>query len=162
MTLGLQVTIKPRDLAKIMKQEERDVKRGIDKAIGRVGSLGKQIILKRTEDGEGVNGSFPSYSGSLTKGFWKGDKNKRGSGYLAYRKYELKKTDPSTVNLNATGQMLRSMQVRQANSRTAEIYFDNPEAAKKAAFNDRTRPFFGFNAKEEDRLVALFRREIDK
>ena len=162
MSLGLQVTIKPRDLAKITKQEQRDIKRGIDRAIGRVGSLGKQVILQRTEKGRGIDGPFPSYSGSLTKGFWKGDKDKRGSGYLAYRKYELEKVKPSKVNLNATGQMLRSMQVRQVNSRTAEIYFDNPEAAKKAAFNDRTRPFFGFNQKEEDRLVALFRREIDK
>ena len=144
MTLGLQVTIKPRDLAKIIKQEERDVKRGIDKAIGRVGSLGKQIILKRTKVGEGADGPFKHYT----------------AAYMRRLKNEGKPQDP--VDLYNTGQMIRSMQVRQANSRTAEIYFDNPAAAKKAAFNDQTRPFFGFNAKEEDRLVALFRREIDK
>lgn len=144
MTLGLQVTIKPRDLAKIIKQEERDVKRGIDKAIGRVGSLGKQIILKRTKDGEGVDGPFKPYT----------------AAYMSRLNRQGKPDSP--VDLFNTGQMLRSMQVRQANSRTAEIYFDNPAAAKKAAFNDQTRPFFGFNAKEEDRLVALFRKEIDK
>lgn len=144
MTLGLQVTIKPRDLAKIIKQEERDVKRGIDKAIGRVGSLGKQIILQRTKVGEGVDGPFKAYT----------------AAYMSRLNRQGKPDSP--VDLFNTGQMLRSMQVRQANSRTAEIYFDNPTAAKKAAFNDQTRPFFGFNAKEEDRLVALFRREIDK
>ena len=144
MTLGLQVTIKPRDLAKIIKQEERDVKRGIDKAIGRVGSLGKQIILKRTKVGEGADGPFKPYT----------------AAYMSRLNRQGKPDSP--VDLFNTGQMLRSMQVRQANSRTAEIYFDNPTAAKKAAFNDQTRPFFGFNAKEEDRLVALFRKEIDK
>lgn len=144
MTLGLQVTIKPRDLAKIIKQEERDIKRGIDKAIGRVGSLGKQIILKRTKDGEGVDGPFKPYT----------------PAYMSRLDRQGKPDSP--VDLFNTGQMIRSMQVRQANSRTAEIYFDNPTAAKKAAFNDQTRPFFGFNAKEEDRLVALFRKEIDK
>lgn len=144
MSLGLQVTIKPRDLVKITKQERRDIKRGIDKAIGRVGSLGKQIILQRTKVGEGVDGPFKPYT----------------AAYMSKLAVEGKPDSP--VDLFNTGQMLRSMQVRQVNTRTAEIYFDNPEAAKKAAFNDRTRPFFGFNAKEEDRLVALFRREIDK
>ena len=144
MSLGLQVTIKPRDLAKIAKQEERDVKRGIDKAIGLVGSLGKQIILKRTKVGEGVDGPFKPYT----------------AAYMSRLAIEGKPDSP--VDLFNTGQMLRSMQVRQRGSRTAEIYFDNPEAAKKAAFNDRTRPFFGFNQKEENRLVALFNKEIDK
>lgn len=144
MSLGLSITIKPRDLAKIAKQEERDVKRGIDKAIGRVGSLGKQIILKRTKVGQGVDGPFKAYTAE----------------YMSKLASQGKPDSP--VDLFNTGQMIRSMQVRQTNSRTAEIYFDNPEAAKKAAFNDRTRPFFGFNAKEEDRLVALFRKEIDK
>ena len=144
MSLGLSITIKPRDLAKIAKQEERDVKRGIDKAIGRVGSLGKQIILQRTKVGEGVDGPFKAYT----------------TEYMSKLASQGKPGSP--VDLFNTGQMIRSMQVRRANSRTAEIYFDNPEAAKKAAFNDQTRPFFGFNAKEEDRLVALFRKEIDK
>ncbi len=148
MSLGLQVTIKPRDLAKITKQEQRDIKRGIDRAIGRVGSLGKDIILKRTEKGLGIDGP------------WRAPFDKYSKGYLNY--LDAKGYPDEPIDLYASGQMMRSMQVRQANSRTAEIYFDNPEAAKKAAFNDRTRPFFGFNQKEEDRLVALFRREIDK
>ena len=68
----------------------------------------------------------------------------------------------SPVDLYNTGQMLRSMQTKQLNSRTAQIYFDNPEAAKKAAFNNETRPFFGFNAKEEQRLSTYFRKEMDR
>tara|TARA_S200002703_G_C3690526_1_gene212054 strand:- start:248 stop:682 length:435 start_codon:yes stop_codon:yes gene_type:complete len=144
MSFGLTLTIRPRDLAKIARQEEQDVKRGIDRAIGRVGTLGKQIILRRTEDGVGVEGPFKPYT----------------AAYIKRLKNEGKPEDP--VDLYNTGQMIRSMQVRQRDSRTAEIYFDNPDAAKKAAFNDRTRPFFGFNTKEEDRLIALFRREIDR
>ena len=146
MSLGLSITIKPRDLAKIAKQEERDIKRGIDKAIGRVGSLGKQIILKRTKDGVGFDGP------------WRAPFNKYSKGYLKFLESKGYPEDP--IDLYASGQMIRSMQVRRKNSRTAEIYFDNPEAAKKAAFNNKTRPFFGFSDKEEDRLVALFRKEM--
>ena len=80
--------------------------------------------------------------------------------YMAVLEEEGKPDFP--VDLYNTGKMLRSMQTKQLNSRTAQIYFDNPEAAKKAAFNNETRPFFGFSAKEEKRLAVHFRKEMDK
>jgi hypothetical protein len=54
------------------------------------------------------------------------------------------------------------MQVEQLNRRTARIYFSNQEASKKAAFNNQTRPFFGFNDKEEERLGRFFRKEFNR
>jgi len=121
MSLTLSVKIKPKDLAKMMKQEKADIKRSIDRAIGLTAAKGKDIILTRTKKGVGVNGSFKPYS----------------EGYVTYRKNVLKKVSPSLVNLNATGEMVRNVQSRTKTSRIAEIYFSNRNAADKAAFKDR-------------------------
>ncbi len=144
MSLGLRINTKPKDLTKITKQAKRDISRGITRAIGRTGTLGKQIILDRTKLGKGINSAFKPYTPE----------------YMAILSEEGKPNSP--VDLFNTGQMLRSMQSKQLNSRTAQIYFDNPEAAKKAAFNNKSRPFFGFNAKEEQRLSTYFRKEMDR
>ena len=144
MSLGLRVNTKPKDLTKITKQAQRDISRGITKAIGKTGTLGKSIILDRTKVGKGINSDFNEYTPE----------------YMAILKDEGKPDFP--VDLYNEGQMLRSMQTKQLNSRTAQIYFDNPEAAKKAAFNNETRPFFGFSAKEEKRLAVYFRKEMDR
>jgi len=144
MSLGLRINTKPKDLTKITKQAQRDISRGITRAIGRTGTLGKSIILDRTKVGKGINSDFNEYTPE----------------YMAILSEEGKPDSP--VDLFNTGQMLRSMQTKQLNSRTAQIYFDNPEAAKKAAFNNETRPFFGFSAKEEKRLAVHFRKEMDR
>lgn len=144
MSIGLRVNTKPKDLTSITKQARRDISRGITKAIGRTGTLGKSIILDRTKLGKGINSAFKPYTPE----------------YMAVLSEEGKPDSP--VDLYNTGQMLRSMQTKQLNSRTAQIYFDNPEAAKKAAFNNEARPFFGFSAKEEQRLSTYFRKEMDR
>ena len=159
MSLTFGVTVKPKQLFKLVKRERDAITRGIDKAIGLTAAKGKDILLSRTKKGDGVDGAFSGYSGSLTKGFWKGQ---RGSGYLAYRKYELGKKNPSLVNLNATGEMLRNVQSRNKDSRTAEIYFSNRNASEKAAWTDSTRPWFSFNDREEERLRKVFERELLK
>lgn len=144
MSLTLSVMVKPRDLAKILKQEKADVARGIDRAIGLTAAKGKDIILSRTKKGVGVNGGFKRYSDT----------------YAIFRKNVLGKVDPNTVNLNATGEMVRNVQSRNKDSRTAEIYFSNRNAAEKAAWTDRTRPWFSFNDGEENRLSKVFQREL--
>jgi hypothetical protein len=144
MSIGLRVNTKPKDLTKITKQSQRNISRGITKAIGRTGTLGKSIILDRTKLGKGINSAFKPYTPE----------------YMAVLSEEGKPDSP--VDLYNTGQMLRSMQTKQLNSRTAQIYFDNPEAAKKAAFNNEARPFFGFNPKEEQRLSTYFRKEMNR
>ncbi len=144
MSIGLRVNTKPKDLTKITKQAQRDISRGITKAIGRTGTLGKSIILDRTKVGKGIDTAFKPYTPQ----------------YMAVLEEEGKPDFP--VDLYNTGKMLRSMQTKQLNSRTAQIYFDNPEAAKKAALNNETRPFFGFSAKEEKQLAVHFRKEMDR
>lgn len=144
MTQGLPVEVElPKNINQILKEEKNNVQKGVNRAIGRTASLGKQIILRRTKSGEGFNGPLKGYSG----------------GYIKFLQKKGYPDDP--VDLFATGQMLGSMQVEQLNRRTARIYFSNQEASKKAAFNNQTRPFFGFNDKEEERLGRFFRKEFN-
>jgi hypothetical protein len=140
--LGIQVTTKPKDVTQVAKNAQKEIKKDIPRAVLRTGLLGQQIIKQRTAAGVGFGGSFKGYSPQ----------------YMAALSAQGKPTSP--VDLFNTGQMLRSMQVRRRDSRTAEIYFDNKTAAEKAAMNNKTRPFFGFNRKEEQRLGDYFRKQL--
>ena len=145
MTVILNLDITPKDLTQITDKQKRAVQSALPKAVLRVAGLGQQIIKQRTAKGRGINGVFPAYSPK----------------YIEFRREKLRKNDPTTVNLNATGQMLvRSMQVKREGSRRAVIFFDNQQATKKANFNQRTRPFMGFNSKEKTRLKARFTTDI--
>jgi hypothetical protein len=144
MTVILNLEITPKDLTQITAKQKQAVESALPKAILRVAGLGQQIIKQRTSEGKGINGAFPAYSPK----------------YIKFRREKLRKSDPTKVNLNATGQMLRSMQVKSESSRRAVIFFDNQQATKKANFNQRTRPFMGFNSKEKTRLQARFTTDI--
>lgn len=140
--LGIQLLTKPKEVTQVAKKAQKEVTKDIPRAILRTGLLGQQIIKQRTAAGVGFGGSFKGYS----------------PRYMAVLSAEGKPTSP--VDLFNTGQMLRSMQVRRRDSSTAEIYFDNKTAAEKAAMNNKTRPFFGFNQKEEKRLGDFFRKQL--
>ena len=140
--VGLQVTTTPKDLTQVSKKARKSVLKGIPRAVLRTGVYGMGIIKDRTEDGRGYLGAFRAYSPE----------------YMATLKKEGKPTSP--VDLLNTGQMLRSMQTRRKDKRTAEIYFDNKEAAEKAAMNNKSRPFFGFNRQEEKALGEFFRKQL--
>ena len=145
MTQGLPIEVElPKNINQIVQSERNRVQKGVNRAIGRTASLGKQINLRRTKAGDGFDGAFKGYSGSYISAL------------------ETKGFPTSPVDLFATGQMLSSMQVETLNRRTARIFFSNPEASKKAAFNNRTRPFFGFSDKEENRLGSFFRKEFSR
>lgn len=140
--LGVKLLTKPKDVQKVAKKAQKEVTKNIPRAILRTGLLGQQIIKERTAKGVGFGGGFKGYSPK----------------YMAALSQQGKPTSP--VDLFNTGQMLRSMQVRRRDNRTAEIYFDNKEAAEKAAMNNKTRPFFGFNRDEEARLGNYFRKQL--
>ena len=140
--LGITFRLKPKAVEQIANKPRKEIKKNIPKAILKTGLLGQQIIKTRTAKGVGFSGSFKGYSPQ----------------YMSALSAEGKPSSP--VDLFNTGQMLRSMQVRRRDRSTAEIYFDNKNAAEKAAMNNKTRPFFGFNRKEEDRLGNYFRRQL--
>ena len=62
-------------------------------------------------------------------------------------------------DLQFTGQMFSAMTVK-ANSQEAEIFFNRATEAKKAAMNDKSRPFFGFNRRERKTLSSVFERNL--
>jgi len=140
--VGLQVTTTPKDLTQVSKKARKSILKGVPRAVLRTGVYGMGIIKERTADGRGYLGAFRAYSPE----------------YMATLSKEGKPTSP--VDLFNTGQMLRSMQTRRKDKRTAEIYFDNKEAAEKAAMNNKSRPFFGFNRKEEKALGEFFRNQL--
>ena len=142
MSLSVDVAIFPKDLSKITRKARRDIDRGITKGIGEAAILGKDIIDSRTGKGQGIDRAFDPYT----------------DGYIKWLENNGYPTDE--VDLEVSGDMLRSIQTKVTSSREAMIYFDNAFQAKKAAFNNETRPFFGFNDKEEKRMAAAFRKEI--
>jgi hypothetical protein len=140
--LGIRLLTKPKNVEQVTTKPRKEVSKNIPKAILKTGLLGQQIIKQRTAKGVGFGGGFKGYSPQ----------------YRAALSEQGKPISP--VDLFNTGQMLRSMQVRRRDNRTAEIYFDNKEAAEKAAMNNKTRPFFGFNRDEEARLGNYFRKQL--
>ncbi len=130
------------ELLKNLKKKGKDLKQSFKPALSKVALLGINLIEGRTEKGTG----------------YKGGKFKRYSEN--YAKFRRKKGRGKKVDLQFSGRMLGSM-TSKADSRKATIFFTRGEEAKKAAFNDRTRPFFGFNRKDKKRLAKRFIESLE-
>lgn len=130
-----------REALRRTRNNPRELKRLQKRALSRVAQIGINIIQARTEDGVGFkDGAFRPYS----------------PGYAAFRASRGRGQRP---NLFFTGQMLGSM-TSKANHRKAEIFFGRASESKKAAFNNQTRPFFGFSRDEERELLRDLERFI--
>lgn len=116
----------------------------VDKAVLSTATRGIAIITDRTAKGEGFKGSFKPYTDAYAK-----FKEQRFGG-------------DRTVNLFATGKMLGSMIATKKSRGVAEIGFSRATESKKAAFNNRKRPFFGFNNSEVKKLSKHFQKELFK
>ena len=133
------VNVKP-SLNQIVKRRKKRLLGSVKKALSITAEKGVQIILDRTEKGIGFKGKFKPYSKQYL--FEKSKKDKSG-----------------IVNLMMTGQMLGAMTTK-ANRRQAEIFFIGSNQNKKATFNNKTRPFMGFDKREEKRLAKVFERYL--
>ena len=129
-------------LLKKLEKKGKDLKQSFKPALSKVALLGINLIEDRTEKGTG----------------YKGGKFKRYSEN--YAKFRRKKGRGKKVDLQFSGRMLGSM-TSKADSRKATIFFTRGEEAKKAAFNDKTRPFFGFNRKDKKRLAKRFIESLE-
>ena len=128
-------------IEKALKKKGKDVKQSFKRALSITAQQGINIIEDRTEGGVGYKGGrFKPYT----------------EKYKAFRR---KKGRGKDVDLQFTGRMLGSM-TSKATSKKATIFFTRGEEAKKAAMNNKTRPFFGFNRKEERQLAKVFFRYI--
>ena len=133
------VNVKP-SLNQIVKKRKKRLLGSVKKALSITAEKGVQIILDRTEKGIGFKGKFKPYNKQYL--FEKSKKDKSG-----------------IVNLMMTGQMLGAMTTK-ANRRQAEIFFIGSNQNRKATFNNRTRPFMGFDKREEKRLAKVFERHL--
>ncbi len=116
-------------------------KKAIKDALLRTGQKGANLILNRTAKSRGIQDApFKAYSESYAK--WRA---KRG-----------KTRKPTLFN---KGQMLSAIRAK-ASSEKATIFFSSAAESKKAAFNQKTRPFFGFSRKDKGELAKFFIRNL--
>ncbi len=126
---------------KATKKRGEALSKSIKKALSITAQQGINIIEARTSKGVGYKGGrFKPYD----------------QKYAAFRSARGRGTKP---DLQFTGQMLGSMTSR-ANRRRAEIFFSRAAESKKAAMNNKSRPFFGFSDREEDTLGKIFFRAL--
>ena len=150
----IRVRTNPLRLERVTKDIAKDIQASKKRAMTRTVLAGVEIIEDRTSKGRGINGPFKRYSESWAR----------------IRK-ELGKTS-ATPNLEfgyervgsvfkSRPSMLSALQGRADSKKGGVIYFTNREAAKRAAFNNKSRPFFGFNRKEERRLSQVYLSAIN-
>ena len=145
--LAVKVKFQPRDVSKIPKKMRKELLAKRRLALLKTAQVGVSIITDRTAKGDGYKGAFEPYKKSYA--IWKTKPvNQGGGGHTS-----------TMPNLSLTGDMLGAM-ITKANPKQAVIFFSNPKDAKKAAMNDKTRPFFGFNQTEKKRLGKAFTRFI--
>lgn len=122
-------------MQKLISQLPGETARALDKAAIKV----MAEIKNDARLGIGLNGKhFKSYS----------------APYAQKRAEQSRQVSPP--NLIWTGQMMAAMNVGRASQGGAKIYFSNVAAARKAFFNNRTRPFFGLDGDKRE----IVRREV--
>jgi len=139
----MQVTIasNAKQIERATKKRGKELSASVKKALSITAQTGINIIEDRTKDSVGYKGgTFKPYS----------------EKYSVFRTKNNRGTKP---NLEFKGHMLGSMTSR-ANKRQAEIFFTRAAEAKKAAMNNKSRPFFGFSDTEDKALGQVFFRAL--
>jgi hypothetical protein len=139
----MQVSVKTnaKEVSRRIGKKGKELSASVRRALSITAQAGVGIIEDRTAKGRGFKGGFFKKYNPTYAAF----RSKRGRG--------------STPDLQFTGKMLGSMTTK-ANSKQAVIFFTRAAEAKKAAMNNKSRPFFGFNRKEEKQLGQVFFRNV--
>ena len=139
--MQVNITTNSAKVRKALKDAGDEVKAKTKLGLSRAAQQGINIIQDRMDKGQEIEGGkFKPYT----------------EKYAAFRAKEGKQPFP---NLQFTRGMRNAMTTR-ANSRMAEIFFTTGDEAKKAAFNDKSRPFFGFSNDEENKLSDIFFKAV--
>ena len=139
----MEVNIKSnaKEVSKRIGKKGKELSASIKRALSITAQSGINIIEARTSKGVGFKGGrFKGYTPI----------------YAAFRASKGRSNNP---DLQFTGQMLGSMTSR-ANSKQADIFFTRATESKKAAMNNKSRPFFGFSRREEKQLGEVFFRAL--
>jgi len=124
-----------------LEKKGKDVGKSVSRALSITAQEGINIIERRTKRSVGFKGGkFTGYSPK----------------YAKFRRFKGRTNRP---NLEFSGKMLGAITSR-ADRKKATIFFTRAAEAKKAAGNNKLRPFFGLNRKEEKKLGDIFFRNI--
>ncbi len=139
--MKLSITSNANKMSMQIKKHGQEVSGSIRKALSITAQSGINIIQERTSKGMGYkDGKFKPYT----------------EQYAAYR---VKKGRGTLPNLEFERQMMSSITSR-ADSEKAVIFFRGAENSRKAAMNEKKRPFFGFSRQEERKLSKIFFRAV--
>lgn len=139
----MQITVgsNSKSVAKRLGKKGKELSASVKLALFKTAADGINIIQDRTAKGKGYNGkSFDGYS-------------------KTYKAFRRKKGRSVTPDLYFRGNMMGAMTAK-SNRKQAEIFFRGAEESKKAAFNDKSRPFFEFNRSEKEELSRAFTRYL--
>jgi hypothetical protein len=139
--MQFSVKTNAKEVSRRIGKKGKELSASVRRALLITAQAGVGIIEDRTAKGRGFKGGFFKKYNPTYAAF----RSKRGRG--------------STPDLQFTGKMLGSMTTK-ANSKQAVIFFTRAAEAKKAAMNNKSRPFFGFNRKEEKQLSQVFFRNL--
>jgi hypothetical protein len=152
-SLDVKIGLDSKRLEADLKRLQKSLPAKIDRTLIQTAQFGTDVILDRTKKGVGYSGAFKAYTPEYVK--------RKGQGWASTGKtIGFGGAPTSPVNLSLRGEMLGAMASAKVKSGVAKIYFTRSTEAKKAAFNNKTRPFFGFNALEPDRLRKFFFKRI--
>ena len=132
-----------RNFKRYIASWDRRMKRAIPKALNKSGNKVRELILDRTSRGVGLKGRF-----------------KRDDSQ--YKDYRTEKGRGSTPDLNFSGRMLGNIDVSKSGTNKVLVAFKRKEEAKKAKFNQKSRPFFGVKPDEKKFVVAAFTRQLKR
>ena len=139
--MKLSITSNANKVSMQIKKHGQGVSGSIRKALSITAQSGINIIQERTSKGMGYkDGKFKPYT----------------EQYAAYR---VKKGRGTLPNLEFERQMMSSI-TSKADSEKAVIFFRGAENSRKAAMNEKKRPFFGFSRQEERKLSKIFFRAV--
>jgi|TARA_B110000908_G_scaffold63910_1_gene77739 hypothetical protein len=115
-----------------------------ERALGRAATGHILDMLRRVDKGVGLGGRFKPY-------------------HPLYAEYRAEKgRSTSAVNLQFTGEMFADVSLKKTTSTEAVIGFSKEIERRKAASNQKNRPWFGVTDQEQKRIVSRFKREFFK
>ena len=139
--VSVEINSNAKQVEKRLREAGKDINESVKRALSITAQEGINIIERRTAQSVGFKGGkFTKYSPK----------------YARFRRFNGRTNKP---NLEFKGHMLGAM-TSKADSKKATIFFTRAAEAKKAAGNNKLRPFFGFNRKEEKKLGDIFFRNI--
>lgn len=140
--IKINISTKPRDLRKITGDLRRSIRKNHKRAMRRAAAEGLNRIQKRTSLGLDINEQpFRPYS----------------EAYKGFRKSKGRPVDK--VRLIFTGRM-RGAMASGLSGQDGLIFFTSRAESRKAAFNNRKRPFFGLNRSDERAISRVYQRGL--